>query len=111
VIKLSKVKAILYSFHKDPLAGHFGFAKTYQAINKRYFWPQMGNDIKNVQSCVTCQNKGIYVNIKHIKTIKISIINNQNYNSFIGKLIIAQNYGDLQILQISAFFYVILKLP
>src|SRR5438045_3950882 len=52
VIKLSEVERILYSFHEDPLAGHFGYNETYRAISERYFWPQMGDDIKrHVQSC------------------------------------------------------------
>ena len=58
VIKLSEVEMILYSFHEDPLAGHFGFNETFRAISERYFWPQMGNDIKgHVKSCDICQKR------------------------------------------------------
>src|SRR5438045_1971163 len=58
VIKSIKVEKILYSFHKDPLAGHFGFNETYRAISERCFWPQMRNDIKrHVQPCDTCQKR------------------------------------------------------
>ncbi len=58
VIKQSEMEAILYSFHEDPLAGHFGFQETYRSINLRYFWPQMGTDIKNyVNSCDVCQRR------------------------------------------------------
>jgi hypothetical protein len=46
VVKPSEVETILYSFHADPLAGHFGFHETYRAIGEKYFWPQMGDDIK-----------------------------------------------------------------
>src|SRR5215469_15992524 len=52
VIKPSEVEMILRSFHEDPLAGHFGFTETFRAISQKYFWPQMGNDIKEyVRSC------------------------------------------------------------
>jgi len=34
VIKLSEVEMILYSFHEDPLAGHFGYNETYRAISE-----------------------------------------------------------------------------
>ncbi len=62
VIKLSEVEMILYSFHKDLLAGHFGFNETFRAISERYFWPQMGNDIKgHVKSCDICQkNRSLF---------------------------------------------------
>ena len=33
VIKPSEVKQILYNFHEDSLAGHFGFNETYRAIS------------------------------------------------------------------------------
>ena|SRR5688572_7345328 len=58
VVKPSEVETILYSFHSDPLAGHFGFDETYRSISEKYYWPQMENDIKQyVQSCDTCQRR------------------------------------------------------
>src|SRR5436309_1489481 len=62
VIKLSEVEMILYSFHKDPLAGHFGFNETFRAISEQYFWPQMGNDIKgHVKLCDICEkNRSLF---------------------------------------------------
>jgi hypothetical protein len=59
VIKTTEVEAILYNMHSDPLAGHFAFDGTFQRTIARYFWPQMGEDIKNyINSCQTCQKFG-----------------------------------------------------
>src|SRR5436189_1391735 len=58
VIKLSEVEMILYSFHEDLLAGHFGYNETFRAISERYFWSQMGDDIKrHIQSYDTCMSE------------------------------------------------------
>src|SRR6266498_391456 len=58
VIRPSEVEMILYNFHEDPLAGHFGFTETFRAIKEKYFWPQMGDNIKTyVQSCDICQKR------------------------------------------------------
>ena len=72
VIKLSEVKRILYSFHEDPLAGHFGYNETYRAISERYFWPQMGDDIKrHVQSCDICQKRQKPLRTEPLHPIKV----------------------------------------
>jgi len=58
VLKENELDVVLYSFHEDPLAGHFGFAETYRAISLKYYWPQMGTVIKEyVQSCDACQRR------------------------------------------------------
>ncbi|CAG8559382.1 16235_t:CDS:2 [Cetraspora pellucida] len=58
VLKKDEIRAILFSMHDDPLAGHFGFQATYQRIATRYYWPQIGNDIKEyVRTCEWCQKK------------------------------------------------------
>ncbi|RGB23141.1 hypothetical protein C1646_633800, partial [Rhizophagus diaphanus] len=50
-IKSNEKDIILPNFHENPLAGHFGFNETFRAIKKKYFWLQMGDDIKSyVQS-------------------------------------------------------------
>src|SRR5205809_5630145 len=58
VIKYDERERILYNFHEDPLAGHFGFQETYRSISLKYYWPNMGNDIKEyVNSCDICQRR------------------------------------------------------
>ena len=37
------------------LAGHLGQNQTINAISKRFYWPKMINDIKNVRSCLSYQ--------------------------------------------------------
>lgn len=55
---------IIESRHDSPLAGHFGFHKTYSLIKKEFTWKNMRSDIKNyVTSCRICQlNKTIHKN-------------------------------------------------
>ncbi|GKA57525.1 RNA-directed DNA polymerase [Tanacetum coccineum] len=50
------------------LAGHFGRDKTLAAVQEKFFWPKMGQDVKRlVDRCVTCHkakshgtNAGLY---------------------------------------------------
>ena len=59
IIKVTEVEAILYNMHSDPMAGHFAFDGTFQRTIARYYWPQMGEDIKNyIKSCQICQKFG-----------------------------------------------------
>ena len=45
--------------HSDVTAGHFAFERTFQRTSTKYYWPQMGNDIKKyIQACETCQRFG-----------------------------------------------------
>ena len=72
VIKPAEVETILHNFHSDPLAGHFGYDETYRAISEKYFWPQMGTDIKNyVQSCNACQQHKKPLRTEPLHPIKV----------------------------------------
>ena len=72
VIKPMEVEAILFNFHSDPLAGHFGFNETYRAISEKYYWPQMGDDVKHyVQSCDVCQKRKRTIKTEPLHPIKV----------------------------------------
>ena len=47
---------ILQEHHDIPLAGHFGFDKTYEALTRNFYWPKMFTSTKSfIASCDTCQ--------------------------------------------------------
>ena len=47
---------LLKELHDAPMAGHFGYRKTLDLIQARYFWPRMASDVKRyVASCDDCQ--------------------------------------------------------
>ncbi|GFW42579.1 transposon Tf2-9 polyprotein [Trichonephila clavipes] len=49
---------ILRHFHDAPTAGHLGFAKTYDRIRKRFYWPGMyRNVVRYVMHCRQCQRR------------------------------------------------------
>ncbi|GBC27598.2 uncharacterized protein LOC112698023 [Rhizophagus irregularis DAOM 181602=DAOM 197198] len=73
VIKKNEMEIILRGFHDDPLAGHFGFNETFRAIKEKYFWPQMGDDIKAyVQACDTCQRRKRPIKTEPLHPIKVA---------------------------------------
>jgi hypothetical protein len=51
---------VLYELHATPTAGHSGFTKTYDRVQRSFFWEGMKQDIRNfVAECEVCQcNKG-----------------------------------------------------
>lgn len=60
VVKQNESDGILWIYHNDALAGHFGVNKTLQNIRQHYYWPYMDKDIKQyVESCHECQIQGI----------------------------------------------------
>jgi transposase InsO family protein len=47
---------IMRMHHDDPLAGHFALAKCKDLITRKYFWPEIKQDVKEyIDSCGTCQ--------------------------------------------------------
>ncbi|UYV73997.1 hypothetical protein LAZ67_11001769 [Cordylochernes scorpioides] len=49
---------ILREAHDSPMAGHLGFAKTYDRVRKKYFWPGMYRSVKQyVSHCRECQRR------------------------------------------------------
>ena len=46
---------IMTLYHDSPLAGHLGQSGTISLIQRRYWWPKMGMEIRNyIESCNTC---------------------------------------------------------
>lgn len=46
---------ILQTCHDDPLAGHFGFKRTLQGIQREFYWPGMRKYVKDyVRTCQAC---------------------------------------------------------
>jgi hypothetical protein len=59
VIRTHEMEAILYMMHNDPTAGHFATDIMFDKIRKRYYWPQMYENIRAyVKSCDKCQRRG-----------------------------------------------------
>ncbi|UYV84941.1 hypothetical protein LAZ67_X004064, partial [Cordylochernes scorpioides] len=49
---------VLRSSHDAPTAGHLGFAKTYDRIRRRFFWPGLYRSVRNyVGHCRECQRR------------------------------------------------------
>ncbi|UYV60360.1 K02A2.6-like [Cordylochernes scorpioides] len=49
---------ILRELHDAPMAGHLGFAKTYDRVIRRYFWPGLYRSVKKyVSHCQECQRR------------------------------------------------------
>src|SRR5579883_1396784 len=59
VISNTEKDIILYNMHSDPLAGHFAIKGTVRRILERYYWPTVGEDVKNyIRKCDACQRRG-----------------------------------------------------
>ena len=49
-------RKILEILHDDLFAGHFGYDKMLPTVLDRFWWPNIGHDLRNhVDSCETCQ--------------------------------------------------------
>ncbi|GBO18103.1 Transposon Ty3-I Gag-Pol polyprotein, partial [Araneus ventricosus] len=49
---------ILRSLHDAPAAGHLGFAKTYDRIRRKYYWPGLyGSTRRYISHCKECQRR------------------------------------------------------
>ena len=59
VILREQVKPILYHFYTDMSGAHLGTDAVIRKIRDRYYWPQMGDDVKEyIKTCDTCQRRG-----------------------------------------------------
>ena len=47
---------ILHDYHDDVIAGHMGMDKTYEGVQRDYYWPNMASDVRRyVETCDECQ--------------------------------------------------------
>jgi len=59
VIRRFEMEPTLYIFHNDPTAAHASRDKMFDKMKKRFYWPQMYNNIRDyVESCDQCQRRG-----------------------------------------------------
>ena len=59
VILQEQVEPILFHLHTDMNGAHLGVDAVVGKIKERYYWPQMGEDVKNyIQTCDVCQRRG-----------------------------------------------------
>ena len=50
------IRIILQEKHDNPLGGHFGIAKTVEAVKRTYYWDKIRKDVEDyIQSCDFCQ--------------------------------------------------------
>lgn len=87
VIDLQNRDRILYNYHTSPLGGHFGIKHTIEIIKQHYYWPYMGNDIKNyIEACNECQRMGKPKRDLSIVPIKVTGPFDQIGIDFVGPL-------------------------
>jgi hypothetical protein len=57
---------ILHEMHSIPYSGHLGFARCYEKLKSRYFWPTMKTDLYNfIQACDSCLTHKRHYGKKH----------------------------------------------
>lgn len=50
------INTVLHETHDSVFGGHFGFAKTYEQVKRKYFWKNMKKDIQDyIKRCDVCQ--------------------------------------------------------
>ena len=52
---------LLRRFHDCPTAGHWGEKRTKELLQRTFYWPELGTDVKEwVSTCPQCQGKAIH---------------------------------------------------
>ena len=50
-------RELLYLYHDDQFAGHWGIEKTKELPQRKFYWLSLANDVRGyVLTCLTCQN-------------------------------------------------------
>ena len=58
ILVLAQVEPVLFHLHQDMSGAHLGVDAVFEKAKKRYYWPQMYEDIrKYVNTCDTCQRR------------------------------------------------------
>ena len=58
IIPRAYQSSLLQGVHTSPIGSHQGFRRTWEFLRRRFFWFEMGKQLKNfVRSCVDCQKK------------------------------------------------------
>jgi len=94
-------RAFIQAHHDTPIYGHPGINKTYQLTNRRYWWPNMQQDVKDyVQGCAECQQNKI--NMRPTRAMLSPIFPKPEAMpfetialDFITKLLLSQGYDSI----------------
>ena len=56
----SLIQELLYLYHDDQLAGHWGIDKTQELLGRKFYWPGLAADVREyVRTCSICQHMAI----------------------------------------------------
>ena len=59
-IQKSLIQELLYLYHDDQLAGHWGVDKTKELLERKFYWPGLAADVREyVTTCSICQHIAI----------------------------------------------------
>ena len=95
---------ILHTLHTENLGAHLGQEAILNKLKERYYWPQMGETIKDyIQSCDTCQRKGSQVHRESLNSIKVYQPFEQVGIDFKGPLPVIENNNRYIIVAIDYF--------
>ncbi|CAB4418776.1 unnamed protein product [Rhizophagus irregularis] len=87
VIRNFELEPLLYMMHNDPTSAHFSTDTMFDKIRKRYYWPQMYENIREyVQSCDACQRRGKSRSNQMLHPIAVHGPFNQVGIDFVGPL-------------------------
>ena len=72
VILREQVEIIIYNLHRDMSGAHLGVDAVVGKIKDRYYWPQMGDDVKEyIRTCDICQRRGPQQRREELIPIKV----------------------------------------
>jgi len=99
--KMEHRRTFIQAHHDAPAYGHPGINKTYQLVSRRYWWPNMQQDVKDyVRGCAECQRNKINTQptrapLSPIFPIRKAMPFETVALDFITKLLISQGYDSI----------------